>query len=164
MAHLPMPGNKYPHYEQWEKPKTVTVNNADPFALLNPFLQSWTIGFDHHFRIMEELRKSTKPTYPPYNILSLEDDKYVIEVAAAGFSKSEIGIELKENILTITGSKDSADGEYLHKGIAGRDFEQKFILSGDMKVLSASMADGILKVSLEREIPENKKARKISIK
>jgi molecular chaperone IbpA len=113
---------------------------------------------------MEELRKSTKPTYPPYNILSLKDDKYVIEVAAAGFSKSEIGIELKENILTITGSKDSADGDFLHKGIAGRDFEQKFILSGDMKVLSASMADGILKVSLEREIPESKKARKISIK
>jgi|LakMenEpi03Aug12_release.lakeMendotaPanAssembly.Ray.scaffolds.fasta_scaffold993221_1 molecular chaperone IbpA len=162
MAHMPM--GKYPNYEQWEHVKKPAPATANPFELLNPFLQSWTIGFDHPFRVMEELRKTTKPTYPPYNIVSLEDDKYEIQLAAAGFTKAEIEIEVKEDMLTITGSKDSSEGEYLHKGIAARDFEQKFILSGDMKVLKATMSDGILTISLEREIPEHKKAKKISIK
>lgn len=160
MAMLPYP--KSPH-ESWDKPKT-TPTPVDPFVLLNPFLQSWTIGFDHPFRIMEELRKEAKPTYPPYNIISLKDDKYEIEIAAAGFTKKEINIEVKDDVLTVVGSKGENKGEYIHKGIATRDFEQKFILSGDMRVLSATMNDGVLIISLEREVPEHKKARTISIK
>lgn len=155
---------KSPHeIDKWDRPKTTTIP-SDPFALLNPFLQSWTIGFDHPFRAMEELRKAAKPTYPPYNIIELKDNKYEIEIAAAGFTKKEITIEVKEDVLTVTGSKGENKGEYIHKGIATRDFEQKFILSGDMKVLSATMNDGVLIISLEREIPEHKKSRIISIK
>ena len=155
------PNIKWPHTSgSTQVSKAVSLN---PFDMLNPFLSSWTVGFDRHFDALKEMRSSTLPTYPPYNIIDHKDDTYSIEVAAAGFSKEEIDVEIKENRLTISGSKSEKSGDYLHKGIAGRDFEQTFLLADDVKLVSASMADGILKVSLEREVPEHKKARKISI-
>lgn len=155
------PNLKWPHTsESIDHSKRVSLN---PFDMLNPFLSSWTVGFDRHFDALKELRSASLPTYPPYNIIDHKDDSYSIEVAAAGFSKEEIDVEIKENRLTISGSKSEKGGDYLHKGIAGRDFEQTFLLADDVKLVSASMTDGILKISLEREVPEHKKARKISI-
>lgn len=152
---------QWPHEGGATKPtKAVSLN---PFDMLNPFLSSWTVGFDRHFDALKEMRSASLPTYPPYNIIDHKDDRYSIEVAAAGFSKEEIDVEIKENRLTISGSKSEKGGDYLHKGIAGRDFEQTFLLADDVKLVSASMTDGILKISLEREVPEHKKARKISI-
>ena len=152
---------KYPSYEQTTSKATVT----DPFKVLDPFLSSWTVGFDRHFQLLEELRNTNKSTYPPYNIIQVDDEEtYLIEIAAAGFTKSDIEITYQENSLTVTGKKDVDSADYVHKGIAARDFEQKFALADDVKVISASMKDGILSIRLEREIPEHKKPRTISIK
>lgn len=159
------PKNKYPDYGQYlQAPKLTPVN---PLDQLNTLLNSWTVGFDRHFKIMEELRaqgQSIKPsTYPPYNIKSLKDDKYEIELAVAGFSKSDITIEQTENRLSIRGSKPSSDEEYLHKGLAARDFEQNFVLADYVKVIKVTLIDGILTVHLERELPEEKKPKVIPI-
>lgn len=151
---------KYPDYDYGK----IVEKPVDPFALLNPFLSSWTVGFDRHFQLLEELRKASKSTYPPYNIIQIDDEEtYLIEIAAAGFTKEDIDIVYKENQLTVTGNKDSDDADYVHKGIAARDFEQKFALADDVKVIGAQMKDGILTVRLEREIPEHKKPRTIEI-
>ena len=136
----------------------------DPFQLLNPFLSSWTVGFDRHFQLLEELRKSTKPSYPPYNIVRVDDDEhYLIEIAAAGFTKEDSEIVLQDNQLKIKGSKGGDEADYLHKGIASRNFEQNFALADDVKVTGATMTDGILVITLEREIPESKKPKVIEI-
>ena len=145
-------------YKRLDKP-------ANPFEILNPFLSSWTIGFDRHFQLLEELRNATKPTYPPYNIIKVDDDEnYLIEIAAAGFTKEDIEITLKDNQLVVKGTKGGDSADYLHKGIASRNFEQNFALADDVKVTGASMTDGILVITLEREIPEHKKPRTINIK
>ena len=150
--------NQYPDYQKLEKPK-------DPFTTLEPFLNSWTIGFDRHFQLLEELRNASKSTYPPYNIVQVDDgETYLIEIAAAGFTKEDIEVSIKENQLIVTGNRGTDDAEYLHKGIASRDFEQSFALADDVKVVDASMKDGILTIRLEREIPEHKKPRTIEIK
>jgi len=150
--------NQYPDYQRLEKPK-------DPFTTLEPFLNSWTIGFDRHFQLLEELRNASKSTYPPYNIVQVDDgETYLIEIAAAGFTKEDIEVSVKENQLVVTGTRGTDDAEYLHKGIASRDFEQSFALADDVKVVDASMTDGILSIRLEREIPEHKKPRTIKIK
>ena len=149
--------NQYPDYQKLEKPK-------DPFTTLEPFLNSWTIGFDRHFQLLEELRNASKSTYPPYNIVQVDDgETYLIEIAAAGFTKEDIEVSVKENQLVVTGNRGADDAEYLHKGIASRDFEQSFALADDVKVVDASMKDGILTIRLEREIPEHKKPRTIKI-
>ena len=153
---------KYPKYESTTKTVNVSV---DPFQQLNSFLSSWTVGFDRHFQLLEELRNANKSTYPPYNIVQVDDEEtYLIEIAAAGFTKSDIEITSQDNSLTVTGKKDADSADYVHKGIAARDFEQKFALADDVKVISASMKDGILTIRLEREIPEHKKPRTIPIK
>jgi molecular chaperone IbpA len=109
------------------------------------------------------MRSTTQPTYPPYNIIDHKDDSYTIEVAIAGFSKEEIDIELQENRLTVNGNRGSKEDVYLHKGIASREFSQTFLLADDVKIVSAELLDGILSISLEREVPDHKKPRKISI-
>lgn len=151
---------KYPDYGKYFEPKPTPVN---PFELLNPFIHSWTVGFDRHFKLMEELRNATKPTYPPYNIKSLTEDKYEIEMAVAGFSKSDITVESIPNHLRVKGSKESNGDNYLHKGLAARDFEQAFVLADYVKVTKVTLIDGILTINLERELPEEKKPKIIPI-
>lgn len=137
----------------------------DPFQALTPFLSSWTVGFDRHFQLLEELRNSSKPTYPPYNIVRVDDDEhYIIEIAAAGFTKDDIEIVSEENRLTVKGSKGGDEADYVHKGIASRNFEQTFMLADDVIIEGASMTDGILVINLERQIPEAKKPKVIKIK
>ena len=152
-----------PEFDEYRYQKVVE-KPTNPFELLNPFLSSWTIGFDRHFQLLEELRNATKPTYPPYNIIRVDDEEnYLIEIAAAGFTKEDIEITLRDNQLTVKGSKGGDDADYLHKGIASRDFEQKFALADDVRVTGARMDSGVLTVTLEREIPEHKKPRTIEI-
>ena len=152
---------KYPDYDYGK----IVEKPTDPFQQLNSFLSSWTVGFDRHFQLLEELRNTSKSTYPPYNIIQVDDEEtYLIEIAAAGFTKSDIEITSQGNSLTVTGKKDTDSADYVHKGIAARNFEQKFALADDVKVISAQMKDGILTIRLEREIPEHKKPRTINIK
>ena len=104
--------------------------------------------------------------YPPYNIVKTGENKYDVEVALAGYSKEDIVVEVKENTLSIKSVKQQEDDkvEVLHRGISKRYFERSFTIAEDVKVNSAELKDGLLRVSMEKIIPENKKLKTISIK
>lgn len=125
------------------------------------------VGFDRLFDTFEHrIANQMQNNYPPHNIIKLDDTRYVIEVAVAGFRKEEIHIEVEQNLLTIRGVRTREDGEniqYLHRGLSSRDFERKLQLAEHMIVKGALIQDGILTVQLEHEIPEEKKARVIDI-
>jgi molecular chaperone IbpA len=123
------------------------------------------IGFDRLFSLMDSANRETAPSYPPYNVELLGDNKYMITMAVAGFSESELDIELKENTLTIAGRKqeEKTTSKYLYQGIAARNFERKFQLADYIEVKEASFENGLLNIVLERILPEAMKPRKISI-
>lgn len=119
--------------------------------------------YDQMLKHSEELGK-TVPNFPPYNIRKVDENKYTVEIAVAGFSKSDIEIEIDGDTLKITGnSKDDADN-LLYKGIANRGFTRTFNLADTIEVQDASLVNGMLKVFLENIIPENKSSRKMDIK
>ena len=118
---------------------------------------------------MLESTERYNTNYPPYNIHRIDDHNYRIEVALAGYSKDDIEIELKENNLTVRNQpKEKVVNEngngVIHKGISTRQFERSFTISEDIKVKDAELKNGLLTIDLERIIPEEKKARLISIK
>jgi len=126
------------------------------------------IGFDRMATMLDSLTRAeqSQPSYPPYNIELTGEDKYRISMAVAGFDLSELNIETKQNSLVVSGSKDVAanDGrQFLHQGIAARDFERRFQLADYVRVVAASMENGLLHVDLVREIPEAMKPRTIEI-
>jgi molecular chaperone IbpA len=111
-------------------------------------------------------RNEKQNTYPPYNIELLEEDKYRITMAVAGFSKENVIIEVQENTLLVSGKKEQTPEEkrkFLHKGISERNFERKFQLGDNVKVLNADLENGLLHIDLERVVPEAKKPRRIEI-
>ena len=124
-----------------------------------------SIGFDRVFNLLNSAQRvQTIETWPPYDIVKTGDDSYRIEMAVAGFGQTDLDITQERNVLTVKGQKTEAtEGEYLHRGIAGRSFERKFELADHVRVEDASLVDGLLRVSLKREIPEAMKPRKISI-
>lgn len=128
-----------------------------------PFPHSAFIGFDALFERLE--RASENTGYPPHNIIKIDDDNYTIEIAVAGFGESELDIQLKDSILTISGDKAESDTKvvYLHKGISSRKFVRQFTLNEYVEVKGAELSDGVLKIELQRVIPEDKKPRKIAI-
>lgn len=137
-------------------------------------LDKFFVGFDDTFNRLAKFHDDvTKniPNYPPYNIKKVDDSKYVIELAVAGFAKHELELELEDSVLTVKGqsSLDSqlADGveqTYLYKGISDRAFARKFNLADTVEIKNAEYINGMLKVFLERIIPEHKKPKKIDIK
>jgi molecular chaperone IbpA len=145
--------------------QTPTALPVDPFAALQRALTPWTVGIQPHLIQWQSIAQSNRDSsYPPYNIIDLGKDKYEIELAVAGFSKEDIKIEFKDSVVTVSGVRESLDKTYLHKGVAAREFEKKFGVADDVKILGASLKEGILKISLEREVPEHLKARTIPIK
>jgi molecular chaperone IbpA len=132
---------------------------------LTPLYRS-TVGFDRLARMLDEVSTFEAPAYPPYNIERLGDDEYRITIAVAGFSAPDVAIEVKGNALTVSGKKaekSEAKTEYLHQGIAGRSFERRFQLADHVEVKGAAMDNGLLHISLKREIPEAMKPRTIAI-
>jgi molecular chaperone IbpA len=124
------------------------------------------IGFDRLAQLFDDVQRAeTQTSYPPYNIELVADDKYSITMAVAGFSRSEIDVEIEGGALKITGrkQKDDAKHTYLHRGIAARDFEHRFQLAEHVKVVNAKLDNGLLTIELVREIPETLKPRKIVI-
>ena len=131
-----------------------------------PFYRS-TVGFDRLFNRLDNLVGQEAKTYPPYNIEKVGENAYRISIAVAGFADSDINIESKENSLVIKGAKapegEEKAREFLHRGIAERAFELRFLLSEYVEVAGASLENGLLHVDLVREIPEAKKPRQIAI-
>jgi molecular chaperone IbpA len=149
----------------------MTKNQLSIFNQLRPI----TVGFDNVFDHFERMFNDdffNVPTvnYPPYNIVKTGVNTYNVEVALAGFSRDDVSVEFAEGILTIkskdktVSEKQDADGDIIHKGISKRYFSKSFTVSDDVEIKGAELKDGLLTVSLERIVPESKKARVIEIK
>jgi molecular chaperone IbpA len=125
------------------------------------------VGFDRLASLLEAASRSDAPSgYPPYNIETQGENAYRIEIAVAGFKPEELSIEFRENTLTVQGKKAAADEarRYLHRGLAERNFERRFQLADYVVVTGAKVADGLLAIELERQLPEQLKPRNIEIK
>ncbi|UTA47050.1 Hsp20 family protein [Simiduia sp. 21SJ11W-1] len=125
-----------------------------------------SIGFDRLAQLLDSALSADTVTsgYPPYNIEELEENRYGITLAVAGFEESELDITVEKGVLTVRGKKHKEeDRKYLHQGIANRAFERKFNLADYVKVLGAEMSNGLLTISLVKEIPEAMKPRTITI-
>ena len=133
-------------------------------------LRPLSVGFDDvfdHFESMFDYDTINISNYPPYNIVKTGDNKYDVEVALAGFNKKAINVSVENGMLTIESKEDKTkdkDGEVIHKGISKRYFKKSFTISDDVEVKGAELKDGMLRVSMEKIIPEAKKLRTIDIK
>jgi molecular chaperone IbpA len=124
------------------------------------------IGFDRISNLLDNAaRLETGAGYPPFNIERTGDDSFRIELAVAGFAQEDLSVDFKENTLTVTGAKAPAgeQREFLHRGIAERNFERRFSLADHVRVTEARLENGLLTVELVRELPEALKPRKIEI-
>ena len=135
---------------------------------LTPLYRS-TVGFDRLASMLDQITSHdvSAPTYPPYNIEKMGDDAYRISLAVAGFGEAELNIEVKDGQLVVTAQKRDVPADqrpvYLHRGIAERGFERRFQLADHVKVKGASLENGLLHISLVREVPEELKPRTIAI-
>ena len=123
------------------------------------------VGFDRLADMLDAANTETATGYPPYNIERTAENAYRIDIAVAGFKAADLAIEVKENLLTVQGRKSEGDEtrRYLHRGLAERNFERRFQLADYVIVTDADLADGLLSISLKRELPEALKPRRIEI-
>lgn len=134
-----------------------------------PQVHRFGVGFERMFDRVDEIlnisAKQSATNYPPYNIVKAHEDKYIIEIAVAGFNDGEIGITVENGQLIVEGKKKSEklDVTYIYHGISGRDFVRTFTLADHVEVIDAVQENGILSITLERQIPEEKKPKSISI-
>ena len=137
----------------------------DPFSHINTiFNDPFFLGFNDQF-VRWESNKKTASSFPPYNVKKVDEDNYIIELAVAGYDREELEIKVEKDTLTIKSDKESDNkSDFLHRGIAGRNFTQHFTLGEYMIVKSASLENGMLTVKIERELPEEAKPRQIKIK
>jgi molecular chaperone IbpA len=137
----------------------------------NPFIQieNWFndpffLGFNDQF-VRWESNKKTTSSFPPYNVKKIDEDNYTIELAVAGYSREDLDVKVEKDTLTIKSDKDNDDkSDFLHRGIAGRNFTQHFTLGEYMVVKSAELENGMLLINIERELPEEAKPKTIKIK
>jgi molecular chaperone IbpA len=141
----------------------MAMSNTLDFA---PLFRS-TIGFD---RILDTLESASRlrsiDTWPPYDIVRKSEDDYRISMAVAGLTENDLTITQEQNMLLVAGRRSSQNGEsgqYLHRGIAARDFQRRFQLADHVKVVDASLVNGLLTIDLKRELPEEMKPRRIAI-
>ena len=137
------------------------MTNLKAFGQFSPF----SVGFDEMFNTLQRA-SIPQSNYPPYDILK-EDDKYIIRIAIAGFKKSDVDIQLDNNTLTVSVCHEDNTGkqraEFLHKGISSKEFYKSFALAEHVEVKKATMSDGILRIMLEKNIPDSEKPKKIKI-
>jgi len=123
-----------------------------------------SIGFERIFGLLEAAQAQPSDNWPPFDTMKLADDRYQITMAVAGFKRDELDISVQENLLVIKGEKKGdIEGEYLHRGIAYRPFIRRFELAEHVQVSDAQLADGLLNISLKRELPEAMKPRRVEI-
>ncbi len=130
-----------------------------------PHIRRQFVGFD---RVIDLLNQNFEPNvnaYPPFNIEKLDEENYEIQMALAGFTDSDLAIEVKEGTLTVEGNQESdSEVDFIHQGIAQRKFKKSWSLADTVVVKGARLTDGILRIALENIIPEEKKAQTIRIK
>jgi len=147
----------------------MTNKHLSIFNNLKPFTVGFDDMFDHFEHMMDDsFFRGTVGNFPPYNIVKTGENTYDVELALAGFSKNDIEVEYKENLLTVRSKKQEEtkdeDGNIIHRGISKRMFSKSFTIANDVEVKGAELKDGLLKVSMERIVPEHKKAKLIDIK
>ena len=146
------------------------TRNLSIFNQLRPVTVGFDDIFDHFERMFDgDVMNIPQVNYPPYNIVKTGENTYDIELALAGFSKDDINVEYENNVLTVksikkANEKDEQANGVIHRGISKRMFTKSFTVADDVEVKGAELKDGLLKVSLERIIPESKKPRTIKIK
>jgi molecular chaperone IbpA len=134
------------------------------------FKDPFFIGFNKELNRLNSAYRTNSQSYPPYNIVKLDEDSYLVSIAVAGFSKDDIEVTLDDRTLFIKGElKDQTDGrkkypEVVHNGIATRQFSRSFALGEYMEITSADLKDGMLKIQIDRIVPEEKKPKSIKIK
>ena len=144
--------------------KTLTLRSFDI-----PALTKFGIGFDNMFdELMRVSAQQSSTNYPPYNIVQISDDEYMISLAVAGFGHDNLSVTKDKNFLIIEGKEYQSDSEkivpnYLHKGISNRDFRREFQLADHVEISNAHLELGILSVHLKREVPEDAKPKTIAI-
>ena len=144
-------------------------NNLSIFNNLRPITVGFDDMFDHFEHMMDDsFFRGSVTNFPPYNIVKTGENTYDVELALAGFNKKDIEVEYKENLLTVKSKKQEEqtdkDGNIIHRGISKRMFSKSFTIANDVEVKGAELKDGLLKVSMERIVPEHKKAKTIEIK
>jgi molecular chaperone IbpA len=161
----PFPNSPYepnPH-DPWDKqtppPKPRVVTIADLF----PRLDRLSIGWSPLLETLKEVTNN-KPSYPPYDVIALEDDTNLLNVAVAGFAKTELSIRIQDSVLTVEGQKeDKQKGLMVYQGIAARDFKLELAIAEFWEVIGAEIKDGLLTVTFKKELPEEKKPKVIDI-
>ena len=143
-----------------------TLTTLDLPAFMNAAHRNF-IGVDRLMdRMASNLSTPNDQGYPPYNVVKLDDNNFVIELAVAGFGKDSINLTVQDSVLSIEGSQETNDDDeanYLHKGISSRKFRRTFDLADYVEVTDATVKDGVLQVTLERHIPEELKPREIPV-
>ena len=145
----------------------MTTSTLSLFNKLRPV----SVGFDSvfdHFESMFNESPSLHTNYPPYDILKTDEHSYVIELAVAGFSKKDIKVTVENGVLTVEsdreGNAESSGQEIIHRGISKRYFKKSFSIADDVEIRGAELKDGLLRISMEKIIPESRKRKEISIK
>jgi molecular chaperone IbpA len=147
-------------YKKWQTETKKVVTIADLFPRLDRLSIGWS-------PILDQLKEitSNKPTYPPYDIIQLDDETNLLNVAVAGFSKKEISVTVKDSTIIIQGNKEGKEkGEVLYQGIATRDFTLSLAIAEYWVVTGASLDNGLLVITFKKELPEEKKSKVIDIK
>jgi molecular chaperone IbpA len=138
--------------DAWETAKTIKWHTYTPYA----------IGFDQVFEQLDALTQST--SYPKYNIVHEGDGKYVVELALAGYDRSELDVWTENNTLCVSGTKEKKDDrEYIHKGVSSRNFTRVWKLNDDVIVKKSKFENGILSIHLEKYVPEEKRKKNFTI-
>jgi molecular chaperone IbpA len=127
------------------------------------FPRSSFVGFDHLFKELEYTTKHSNDHYPPHNIVKIDDETFLIELAVAGFSEDELEVDVKERTLTVKGDHITKGREFIHRGISTKKFRRTFRLSEYVEVHGANLVDGVLAIDLKIVIPEEMRPRKINI-
>jgi|TARA_B110000285_G_C14848245_1_gene478701 molecular chaperone IbpA len=127
------------------------------------FPRSSFVGFDHLFKELEYTTKHSNDHYPPHNIVKVDEETFLIELAVAGFSEDELEVDVKERTLTVKGDHITKGREFIHRGISTKKFRRTFRLSEYVEVHGANLVDGVLAIDLKIVIPEEMRPRKINI-
>lgn len=144
----------------------MTRHTLGLFDHLDRTWHNHTVGFDRAFEILQHAANVAKSNdnFPPYSLVKKDDFNYELEMAVAGFNKSDLEIVASKNRLSVVGMKpEKDDREYIVKGIAGRSFAREFVLADTIVVREVNLVDGILTIALENVVPEEQKPRKITI-